>query len=301
MNFKQLGKFLAVGFASVTILAACGNTEDIDTTSSSKDVAANENETANAESTEVASVKVAFAQAAKPITYVDENGNATGYDVEVMKLVDEKLEDYEFEYIPTTDDDLFIGVEQGKYDVGVKNAFFTEERTKKFLFPEEFIGLSSAGLLLKSDKTDINNLSDFASKKLSLAPIAASSAQYTIIEEYNTANPNNQVNLVAGDEFNVDIVQWVNEGRVDGGITIEAIFSSQVTDEDGPYHSLINDVVYKEFAVIKTWPLFNKQQKEFAAAYDEAIAELKETDALRKLAEEFYGKDLFQLLDQANR
>lgn len=83
------------------------------------------------------------------MTYIDENGNPTGYDVEVMKLVDEILEDYEFEFVGTSNDDLLIGVEQGKYQVGVKNAFWTEERTAKFIFPQEFLGLSSAGLVVK--------------------------------------------------------------------------------------------------------------------------------------------------------
>lgn len=59
-------------------------------------------------------------EASKPISYIDDNGNPTGYDVEVMKLVDELLPDYQFEYVGTTSDDLLIGVEQGKYQVGVK-------------------------------------------------------------------------------------------------------------------------------------------------------------------------------------
>ncbi len=69
----------------------------------------------------------------------------------------------------------------------------------------------------------------------------------------------------------VEVVQWVNEGRVDGGVIIEGPFEKQVTAEDGPYHNLVDDVVYNEFAVIKTWPLFNKKEQEFADAYDEAI------------------------------
>ena len=55
--------------------------------------------------------------ASKPISWLDDNGNATGYDVEVMKLVDELLPEYEFEFVGTTSDDLLIGVEQGKYHV----------------------------------------------------------------------------------------------------------------------------------------------------------------------------------------
>jgi len=88
-----------------------------------------------------------------------------------MKLVDELLPEYKFEYVGTTSDDLLIGVEQGKYQVGVKNAFFTQERTEKFIFPKEFLGLSSAGLVLRKEDEGIKTLSDFATKGYSLAPI----------------------------------------------------------------------------------------------------------------------------------
>ncbi|KGR92401.1 amino acid ABC transporter substrate-binding protein [Ureibacillus massiliensis 4400831 = CIP 108448 = CCUG 49529] len=291
MNFKQLGKLFALSFATVSILAACGNNET-----------ATENEQPEKvqETQDVTKIKVAFAQAAKPITYVDENGNPAGYDVEAMMLVDEALEDYEFEFVPTTDEDLFIGVEQGKYQVGVKNAFYTEEREENFLFPKEFLGLSSAGLLLPADQSNIKNLSDFATSEMTLAPIAASSAQYTLVADYNEANPFNEVELEAGEEFNLDVVQWVNEGRADGAITIEALYTAQVLDENGPYYEFKDDLVYNEFAVIKTWPLFNKEQEQFAAAYDEAIKEIRESGALSELMEKHYGKDLFPLLEQVN-
>lgn len=96
-------------------------------------------------------------------------------------------------------------------------------------------------------------------------------------------------------------MQWVNEGRVDGGVQIEGSFNGQVLTEGGPYHHLKDEVVYNEFAVIKTWPLFNKKEQEFADAYDKAIQQLKETDALNKLSEQFYGKDLFKVLDSVKR
>lgn len=137
MNVKKLVNFAIISFAAVAILAACGNNPD------SSSASAGENKDG------VTVVKVAYDQASKPMSYIDEKGNATGYDVEVMKLVDEALEDYEFQYVGTTSDDLLIGVEQGKYDVGVKNAFWTEERTQKYIFPQQFLGLSSAGIVLK--------------------------------------------------------------------------------------------------------------------------------------------------------
>ncbi|KYG90191.1 amino acid ABC transporter substrate-binding protein [[Bacillus] sp. KCTC 13219] len=285
MLIKKILQFTAISFAAVSILVACSDGEAATTS--------------NGEA--VKKVKVAYDQSGKPMTYIDENGNPTGYDVEVMKLVDEILEDYEFEFVGTSNDDLLIGVEQGKYQVGVKNAFWTEERTAKFIFPQEFLGLSSAGLVVKKENAHIKNLSDFASAGFTLAPIAANNAQYTVIAEYNEANPDNQVKLQAGEEFSVDVVQWVNEGRVDGGVQIEGSFNGQVLTEGGPYHHLKDEIVYNEFAVIKTWPLFNKKEQEFADAYDKAIQQLKETDALNKLSEQFYGKDLFKVLDSVKR
>lgn len=287
MKISRWLKSSVVLGAVLLALAGCGDGE----TSGSSDAA----------KSGVRVVKVAYDQSGKPMTYLDENGNATGYDVEVMKLVDKLLEDYEFQYVGTTSDDLLIGVEQGKYHVGVKNAFWTEERTQKYIFPQEFLGLSSAGLVLKKENAHIKDLNDFAKAGLSLAPIAANNAQYTVIAEHNEAHPDNKVKLVAGEEFGVEVVQWVIEGRVDGGVAIEGSFNGKVTDSNGPFHHLKDEVVYNEFAVIKTWPLFNKKEQEFADAYDKAIQQLKETDELRKLSEKFYGKDLFEVLDKVKR
>lgn len=284
----NLSKIATISLVTVGLLAGCGSNGSSDTSS-------------EASSKKVTTVKIAYDQASKPMTYTDENGNPTGYDVEIMKEVDKLLPDYKFEYVGTTSDDLLIGVEQGKYQAGVKNAFFTKERQQKFIFPKEFLGLSSIGLVLKSSNKDVKSLSDFASKGYSLAPIAANNAQYTVIKEYNDKNPNNKVKLKAGDEFTVDVVQWVNEGRVDGGVMIEGAFQQQVTSDKGAYHNLKNDVVYNEFGVIKTWPLFNKNQQKFADEYDKAIKKLKQEKIPNKLSKKFYGRDLFEVLDKAER
>lgn len=283
MKIGKSIKMLLLGTSAALFLAACGSGD------------AAEGDDA------VRKVKIAYDQASKPMSWIDENGKPTGYDVEVMKLVDELLPDYEFEFVGTTSDDLLIGVEQGKFQAGVKNAFWTEERTKKFLYPEEFLGLSSAGLVLRKEDENIKSLEDFASAGYSLAPIAANNAQYTVIEEYNNAHPDNPVKLQAGDSFTVDVVQWVNEGRVDGGVMIEGPFEKQVTAKDGPYHHLKDEVVYNEFDVIKTWPLFNREEKELAAAYDGAVKKLKEEKKLEELSEEFYGRNLFDVLDSVDR
>lgn len=290
MRNKKFLKVIVTALSLFILLAGCG----ISSTSSESSDTKNK-------SSKVRKVKIAYDQASKPISYIDDKGNPTGYDVEMMKLVDKLLPEYEFEFVGTSSDDLLLGVEQGKYQAGVKNAFWTQERTEKFIFPKEFLGLSSAGLVLKKKNENIKSLADFASAGLTLAPIAANNAQYTIIDEYNKANPDNKVKLKAGDSFTVDVVQWVNEGRVDGGVMIEGPFQKQVIADDGPYHNLKNEVVYNEFAVIKTWPLFNKKEQAFADAFDKAIKKLKEEKKPNELSKKFYSRDLFEVLDTVKR
>lgn len=287
MKFKKFKSVLALGLVCAGILTACGS-ED-------------EPSNANASSSEgVTKVKIAYPLGAKPLSYEDEAGNLTGYEIEVMKLVDEKLPQYEFEYVGTTNDDLLVGVAQKKYAAGVKNAFYTEDRLETYIFPKEFLGLSSAGLVLRKEHENIKTLSDFASAGLELAPIDASDARYTVVAEYNAANPNNKVNLLANDGSTVDNILWVNEGRVDGSFFIGMAFNAQL-GEGGPYHHLKDEVVYNETAVIKTYPLFSLNEQELADAFDGAMKEILEEEKLDELMIKFYGTNLMDVLETVNR
>ena len=52
---------------------------------------------------------------------------------------------------------------------------------------------------------------------------------------------------------------------------------------------------------LKTWPLFNKKEQEFADAYDQAVKQLKEEKKTSELSTEFYGRDLFEVLDDCRK
>ena len=41
---------------------------------------------------------------------------------------------------------MLIGLESGKYDIGVKGAWYTAERAEKFVIPDEAIGASVIAL-----------------------------------------------------------------------------------------------------------------------------------------------------------
>ena len=105
-------------------------------------------------SNKVTTLKVAHTQNYVPYDFVDEKGESDGYEVAVLKAIDEKLPDYKFEYTGTSDDDLLIGLESGKYDIGTKGAWYTEERAKKFIIPKEPIGASIIGFTVRKEDAD---------------------------------------------------------------------------------------------------------------------------------------------------
>lgn len=249
----------------------------------------------------VRKIKIAYASTGVPITYQDEDGNATGYDVEVMKLIDERLQNYEFEFIPTTDDDLLIGVETGKYHIGLKNTFYTEAREKKYIYPEENLGASSSGLIIRKEDEDIiHDLSDIAAHDKKLIPIAPQDAQYSLVLEHNENNPDEEITVENSESFTVsDWPIWLSEGRYDAMLTIKTSFLKTVTEEDGAYHHLNDELTYNGFTATKTYPLFNKKEQELADAYDVAMQELKDENIPNELLIEFLGEDTFKLLEQS--
>lgn len=67
-------------------------------------------------------VRIAHTQAYVPYDFVNEQGESDGFEVAVMQEVAKLLPQYKFEFVPTSDDDLLIGVQSGKYDAGTKGA-----------------------------------------------------------------------------------------------------------------------------------------------------------------------------------
>ncbi len=219
--------------------------------------------------------------------------------MEVFKRIDELLPQYEFTFIPTTDDELLIGVESGKYEVGLKNCFYTDARAEKYIYPKNYLGASASGLLIRKDEEEeVHDLSDIATLGKKLLPIAPQDAQYALVQKYNEANPDNQIEVEESEAFTVqDGILWIAEGH-DAWLVIKSTYDANVVAEDGAYHELADELSWSTFTATRTWPLFNKEQQELADAYDEAILQLREDGEITELLEQFLGEDTTQFLEE---
>lgn len=92
----------------------------------------------------VKTLLVATGASPKPYTYLDEKDQLTGYDIEILKLIDERLDDIAFKFEIAEFPALFAGLDSGRFDIVANNLSATEERRKKYDFSEPTSRRSSA-------------------------------------------------------------------------------------------------------------------------------------------------------------
>ena len=243
-------------------------------------------------------VTVAHTNYYVPYDYVNEQGESDGFEVAVMKEVEKKLPQYEFKYVPTSDDDLLIGVESGKYTVGTKGIWFTDARKKKYVFPKNNIGASVIGLVVRKENADqIKDLASFAQFSGKLVPIAPQDARYNVIDDYNKENPDKPIKLTSSEAFQIaDAYSWVLEGRYDAYLEVELSYKNNIAKDDAPYHQFADQLTYIRYKGIPTYPIFNKDQQQFADDYDKAIEELRAEGKIDELEQKYFGESLSNYL-----
>jgi len=247
---------------------------------------------------DVKKVLVAHTQSYFPYDFINEKGQSDGFEVAVLKAVDELIPEYQFEYVGTSEEDLFIGLETGKYAIGVKGIWMTEERKKKYIFPKTHIAASIIGIAYRTENKDkIHDLESFAKFSGKLVPIPPSSAQYPVIEEFNRTHPNTPIKLVPSDVFTItDAYTWVVEGRYDAFFDIKLSFLDRVVKEGGAWHRYADKLSYAEYRAIPTYPLFNVNYPDLAKKYDDVIQTLIKNGTFSRLSIQYFGEDIFKYL-----
>ena len=285
MNIKKIGKLLVTGIlaGALAVTAGCGG----------KDKSASQTGDGGKKV-----ITVAHTNYYVPYDFVNDKGESDGFEVAVMKEVAKKLPQYEFKFVPTSDDDLLIGVESGKYTVGTKGIWITEPRKKKYIFPKNNIGASVIGLIVRKENSDqIKDLASFADFSGKLVPIASQDARYSVIDDFNKENPDHQIKLVPSEAFQVaDAYSWVLEGRYDAYLEVELSYKNNIQKEDAPYHKFNDQLSYIRYKGIPTYPIINKNEQQFADDYDKAIEELRQEGKIAELEQQYFGESLSDYL-----
>ncbi|NHN32546.1 transporter substrate-binding domain-containing protein [Paenibacillus agricola] len=276
---------VAIILASVMALTACGS-------SPSKD-------NSGAPSTgggETAAAKVTVLKVARnavpnpPFSYSNDKNEMEGYTVEYLKLLDERLPEYKFEYEQIAREAMLVGVESGKYDFAANFYYRNPEREAKYLFSNVEYGYSLNSLIVKNDRNDIHRLDDMRGKKLT--PMSPSTGLRTVVVDYNKKNAGNPIIAEDIDAVtDAESVQWVASGKYDAFLTNTTVFDNVNAQLKLPLK--IAAYITKE----PIWVLFNKEKKDLAARFDEVTKALVEDGTLPALSEKYFKVNMFKPLE----
>lgn len=218
-----------------------------------------------------------------PYCYLDDDGTLIGYDVDVLKAVDERLEGYAFDIDSMDFNAMITACESGSAELVSCQLVPNEERKAKFLFCEEPFCLSP--LVFATADPDIKTLDDMAGKSVLSS---TSSYEYGMLQNYNEANPDKALVIETISTTTIaDAFKMVASGQVDSYLCYDGSFDA--VNEEAGTGLYKTDVVMCE----STYFMLNEAQEELRDAIDVVLAEMKEDGSLAEIAVEDLGVDVF--------
>ena len=212
-----------------------------------------------------------------PWSYVDENDELTGYDVEVAKAIADKL-GVEIQIVPGEWDGLFAGMDAGRYGMVVNGVEVTEERADKYDFSTPYAYIRTA-LIVKGDNDSIKTFEDLKGKKTANS---IASTYMNLAESYGAT--------CYGVSTLDETLTMVLQGRVDA--TLNAIVSFTDYMAQHPDSNLKVVATTEEASNVAIPMRKGDETASLREAVNKAIDELREDGTLSELSTRFFGEDI---------
>lgn len=291
-NQLFIRKLVVIGTAIITLLgvAGCGvkaSAKNVSDELKEEVVAEVKEEAPAKESTkEVKRVIVAVENGSKPLSFIDEDGNVAGYEVDVLKAVDELIPEYELQIEAVEADATQIGLETGKYALIGGGLYRTPEREEKYLLPDAIAGVSTIKIFIREDNTDIKTLDDLVGKKIT--PPSPNGGIYNLLTEYNEAHPDNPLTFETADGTTIaDRFKEIDNGTYDALVIPDNLGYDEIIKELG----LKVVAVQEPVKVNPTYFALAKEQTDLTEKVSVALATLRENGTLSDLSVQWFGED----------
>lgn len=257
----------------LTFLGACSSKETTTTSKSSS---------GDSDVKKVQKIIVGTGTQFPNVCFIDDKGKLTGYDVELVRKVDEKLPEYEFEFKTMEFSNLLLSLETNKIDFIAHELEVNEERKQKFLFNNEPYNNFPLYVTVRQDNKDIQSIKDLKGKK---AIVTATSNSAVFLEKYNKEN-NAGINIVYSGSGADDTNNQIRTGRADATITTPFAVDFYNKQADAK-----QKVVGEPLQDSKVYFLLRKDETTLQKRIDEALAELKKEGVVSELSKKWLGAD----------
>lgn len=268
-SFLKSAAVLGLGIIGTGSLAGCAPDAGGSTTTAAADGAK--------------TVKVLTYNGNPPYCYLDGDGNLVGYDVDVLKAVDEKLDDYTFDMDSMDFNAMITACESGSADLVSCQLVPNDDRKAKFIFCEEPFCLSP--MVFATADPNCKTLDDMAGKSTLVSP---GGYEYGMLQAYNEKYPDKALTFQTVQSITMaDAFKMIATGQVDSFLCYDGTFD--MVNEEAATGLYKTDVLMCE----STYFMFNKEQTELRDAVDKALKDMKSDGSLGEIAEKDLGTNVF--------
>ena len=269
--------------AMVLSLAACGGakteTTAAETTAEKKEETTTAGTTA-AETAEAAggTLIVGFDQDFPPMGFVGDNGEYTGFDLDLAKEVASRL-GLEYKAQPIAWDSKDMELESGNIDC-IWNGFTITGREDDYTWTTPY--MANKQVFVVANDSDIKSQADLAGKVVEVQ--ADSSAEAALKENQDLANTFGQ--LLTTPDYNTAFMD-LEQGAVDAVAMDVIVAGYQIKQRNADFKILDDSLSEEEYGIG-----FKKGNTELRDKVQGALEEMAADGTLAKFSDEWFGEDV---------
>ena len=269
--------------AMVLSLAACGGakteTTAAETTAEKKEETTTAGTTA-AETAEAAggTLIVGFDQDFPPMGFVGDNGEYTGFDLDLAKEVASRL-GLEYKAQPVAWDSKDMELESGNIDC-IWNGFTITGREDDYTWTTPY--MANKQVFVVANDSDIKSQADLAGKVVEVQ--ADSSAEAALKENQDLSNTFGQ--LLTTPDYNTAFMD-LEQGAVDAVAMDVIVAGYQIKQRNADFKILDDSLSEEEYGVG-----FKKGNTELRDKVQGALEEMAADGTLAKISDEWFGEDV---------
>lgn len=268
---KALLSIVALSF--ILLLAACGSNDE----NASKDDSGSDSDSKSLYDSiqDKGKILIGTEGTYPPFTFHNEEGELTGFDVEIAREVADRM-GVKAVFKETKWDSMFAGLNSERFDMVANEVGMTPERKEKYQFSDPYIQ-SSAVLVTNKDNTKIKSFDDIK---------GVASAQ-SLTSNYGDIAKEYGADITSVEGFK-EAMQLIASKRVD--VTINdrlSVLDFLNTQKDAP----VKIVDREEDASKNAFP-FREGSDELIEAVNKALADMKEDGTYLEISKKWFGEDV---------
>lgn len=273
---KRLALMMALTVTAASLLAGCGGSSD-----GSSDEGSDSQDTSTAEFTEKAegdTFTVGFDQDFPPMGFVGEDGEYTGFDLELAQAVCDKM-GWEFVPEPIAWDAKDAMLESGAIDC-IWNGFTINGREDDYTWSDPYLDNSQV-FVVRAD-SGIESVEDLAGKTVDVQ--TDSSAQAALEDNQELSSTFGNLQVIA--DYNTGFME-LESGVVDAVAMDIVVASYQIESRDADFVILDDVISTEEYGVG-----FAKGNEAVRDQVQTALEELAADGTMAEISTKWFGEDI---------